>query len=338
MVSETSVQVGYGICPSPLNPSPGVRAYWISSEYVRHTNGTVIYPKMYKSSGNLDAQAEPFIHQDVPAMEFVDVKAAFAADPAIHVVPPLQPDPANPGVAAPIVSVWRALPIHPRLALLFMQGMSIRAAVSLVSRLVTVIPPEHRAQADPLVDWIRAAATSNGAAPELSEIHQANTRFDHLASQAAEDWYYSVTDRWALRGAAGPLAEPPAPGDAGNAQPGPIDARIVTILEGLQDRNSTNNPPEGKPYMAHERNVLYLASGQAAPWSALTEAQLPICFQELKPFRGKHGSSRFFLERFLKASWPTDRPLYDYVFSTAMVNDFRMLSFAGQDIHCSWDD
>ena len=41
-------------------------------------------------------------------------------------------------------SVWKALPVHPSMAALFLQGMICRKAVALVAALYGIVPPEER--------------------------------------------------------------------------------------------------------------------------------------------------------------------------------------------------
>ncbi len=335
MVMDARVHVGYGMCPCPHLTHPTTRAYWLVGDHSKLSNGIVVPPKMYRSHGNIGVQFVNFQRTDVAAMALEDLQAAFAADGGLALAPALQP--AADGTAPPQINVWKALPVHQKVACLFMAGVPVRYALATVVRLVGTIPPEQRAGAEGLVGWIRAAATSNGAANPVSMLESNARRLDTAQSPLVEEWFYNVVSKYSPRGDAGretPRAELTAP-----APPAPVDARLVDILDLLQ-KNQTSGAlasSEGKAYMPHELNVLFMVSGQPAPWNALTEAQIPPVFQKLRPFRKTTASTRLFLERFLASSYPMDRPQYDFVFSTEIINDIRQLSFNGSDLHSTWE-
>lgn len=302
IVMNNHVQVAYGMCPCPELTNPTTRAYWLSGDYSKLANGVVVYPKMFRSHGAINAQFTNFERTLVPAMLMTDIRAAYAADPALALTPGLQV--AADGTLPPEVSVWRAFPVHQKIACLFMTGVPVRDALETVFRLVETIPPAHRPSADGLVDWIRAAATSNGAAAPNSCLNSNAVRLDTATTPEVEEWFYNVVTKYAPRGAAGPPPaglQPPVPPQA------PMDARLVEILDLLQKSQTSGAlaSSEGKAYMPHELNVLFMVSGQPAPWSALTEAQLPEVFQQLRPFRKTTAATRLFLERFLAASYPS---------------------------------
>ena len=336
VVADNLVQVAYGMSPCPHLANPGARAFWLMGDYTKVAGDVVVHPKLYRTTGAVNLQSNNFIRSVVPAPSLAEVIAAYDADPAITVVPALQP--AADGTAAPTINIWRALPVHQKFACLFLKGVPIRNAAKLVERLLGIIPPEHHASVEQLVHWIRAAASSDGAVPGVSRLNAALTRVDQATAPAVETWFYEVAGRYAPRGVTlgPPLVVPQNPAPPGA---GAVDARIVSILENLQRNQSSGAlaASEGKTYLPHELTILFMVSGAPTPWSALTEAQLPPVFQQLKPFRAKTGSARLFFERFIVSSYPQDRPHYDFVFSTPLINHLRLLSFNGEDNHCAWD-
>jgi len=123
--------------------------------------GVLVHPKLYRSAGDILTQVANFERVEVPAAELVDILAAYDADEALRLAPALGP---AGGAAPPTLNVWKALPTHQKVACLFMKGVPIREAVRLVARLLETIPAGQRAAATQLANWIRAAATCDGAA------------------------------------------------------------------------------------------------------------------------------------------------------------------------------
>jgi hypothetical protein len=95
----------------------------------------------------------------------------------------------------PHLSTWTAMPIHAKLACMFMQGMSIRYALDFIRRICAVIPPEHRPSH--LLAWIRAAATVSPAGNSSALHPNTSLLLHHMSDPETEDWYYSVVARWA---------------------------------------------------------------------------------------------------------------------------------------------
>ena len=78
-----------------------------------------------------------------------DICTAHAAYAALVWVPQVPDDPHNPPAE---ILVRKFLPIHAKLAALFMRGLSIREALDLVHQIMEALPDEIRAQATALAD------------------------------------------------------------------------------------------------------------------------------------------------------------------------------------------
>jgi len=165
MVIEHDVTVATGLFPCNTLPSPGIRAYWLAGDYVRHVNGLTAPPKIHRVSGAIDLQNAAFRHTTVAAPTLADIVTACAG-PGLF-LPPLPANQANPPAE---VNVPKALPVHPKVAAYFMEGVPIREAVARVNEIIQLVPPDMRGHTDLLSDWIRAALTES-ADPNRSWLH-----------------------------------------------------------------------------------------------------------------------------------------------------------------------
>ena len=119
-------------------------------------------------------------------MTVANIQPAFASNVAMALVPAMAP------AAQAETLAWKALPIHPKLACLFLRGMSIRAAFGLAVEVVAACPPVLQAELDPLLDFIQVAATESAMAgvSALASSWQAVTGV--MADQAVTTWYFEL--------------------------------------------------------------------------------------------------------------------------------------------------
>ena len=87
------------------------------------------------------------------------------------------------------------MPIHPKFAHLFLGGLSVRAAFSLIEGIVAAAPDDVRTGLKLLQEWIRAAVTQADGGTE-SLLHSALSCVPTQAetAQALEGWYYDLVE------------------------------------------------------------------------------------------------------------------------------------------------
>jgi len=370
MVDGTNVGVATSIFPCPFLQSPGIHAFWIWNNYTCHPTGQVITPKIYRADGNLDPQFESFTRAVVPVMQLDDIVTTYDGQADLTVVPTLQLD--AHGNPVPEIMPWAALPIHPKLACLFMRGLPIKEVIHLVIRLVAMVPQAHQTNTAPLLNWIHAAATKAapvavGAEPR-SCLHQACTILVPFLDPAVEDWYFMVLEHWvpgplpqagqipnlgapqgtrqilnlSMPQGAGEVPNPGAPqgGDPqGPAPQGALEEQIVVVLELMQQNQNRpqDDATRAKPYANHEHAVLLLAGGHRPPFVGMTNEDLPVFFKDFQPFRNKTSSAHLFAERYLTDMWLRNCPQSPFLFMTDMLKNFKELGFCGSDPRIMYD-
>ena len=359
MVSDGHVGVATGLFACGHLASAGTRAFWLAGDYTRHPSGLVTPPKVFRVTGNLDLQITAFNKTDVMAQSLADIRTAFDGDAALT----LAPQHVAIGAAGEETTVWKALPVHPKIGALFMHGIPIRDAVQLVSHIVDAIPATHRGHAATLTNWIRAAATTDAAANPRSCLHVDASRVDTADTPALESWHHEVAARWAqiqrvpallgsnqsLPGQPGSTAGstpggPPQPGSTAGQDP--TVNSFLTALRQIAGGGATgddaddddDSAPRGKRYHDFERNAIFLASGQRRPFAALTDDNVPAFWTEFRPLRGKNHAARLFLEQYLATHWPAGRMQYDFLWTTILITDLKTLNFGGNDPRCAWDN
>ena len=135
--------------------------------------GTVacpIPPKLYitKEDNQRQYQYQTFQRASKNAQSFGDIQTALAADEAVMFVP--EAVAAEDGEAPQAVSVWRILPVHSRVAVLFLKGMTVRAAFTLAAELYASIPEDDKQWTEPLLEYMRVAITASNDAANSSAL------------------------------------------------------------------------------------------------------------------------------------------------------------------------
>ena len=104
--------------------------------------------------------------------------------------------PGSKGMEAPEegdeIKIWKTLPVHPKIAALFISGLAPSKAISLVDMLSAALP--HGVNASVLTTYIRGACTLVGDTPAV----QTNwNRQDYHASAALAEWYLLLCEAYA---------------------------------------------------------------------------------------------------------------------------------------------
>ena len=119
-------------------------------------------------------------------------------------------------------ATWRILPVHPKLALLFLRGMLVLAAGKLVQELVEIIPHGDTVGVQLLVDFCRAAFTATGAtSSQCVNWETVNT----MKTDQVFEWCQGLKNQYFLHNTTAPFHAPPM-------EPGPaLAAPMCTLNE-----------------------------------------------------------------------------------------------------------
>lgn len=342
------MEVIHGLRPCFHVPGGGIRVLGLMKDRIRRGTGLEIPPKLYSLTGQPGAQGTEGFHR-VTAMapELLAVQATFAANAALHVVPALPIlDPLHPPVET---RAFKTMPLHPKLACLFLPGMPIRAGVNLILALQAAVPVALRPGMDELVAFGRVAATET-AVGGVSVLTSSWRVIDHAQSPDVEEWYYALVEREVPRvpvpppAVAPPAAAPPTTGvtftagTTGGIPPDPAHAMVALVESLLVATNRDREPAGGKPYPRHDLEKLFGVTGVGQPWTGLGEQFLPLTYAEIKPYRSKAATARNFLESSFRKRYPVDREIYPFNWSTELVRSVRELDFTGRDDMCNWAD
>jgi hypothetical protein len=327
VVVENTVKVLYGLKPCHATSGNGKRFLGLIGEREIRA-GQEVQPKLHTLGGNLSKQVDHFANVDVAAPTLVDIEAMFQGDATLSLVAQLAADPTT-NAAAPTIPAWMALPVHPKLACLFLRGMSVRNAFFLVKKIISAFPSSLSRDLEPLVNFIRSAVTTGAIG--ASSLTSGWKRESHTSSDPMETWFYELVARFALKFVPPIIhpvptllhAPPPqVPGQAMNASEAVLQ-ELAAQLRGDQ--------PKMKSYHSTELHTLFPICGVEQPWAGLTDASLPQFWIELKDFRKANSNARLFIENFRVVNYPPQRLVFPFLFTPQLIKDLKSLSFSGND-------
>jgi len=221
------------------------------------------------------------------------------------------------------ITVSRMLPVHEKLAALFVKGMTPKEAFQLGLELLDDIPASHLSACDHLLYFLRAAITQS--AEGVSTLQVEWHRQDPCSSPQLEEWYLSLCENYAPTW----HVPPPAPGRPPEPAPSPLPPPGVD-----PEGPTTSKQPHRRPYTTDDLLFLHRIFGIEPMMDAdLTADTLPPFWRGFEDVRGKFHSARSFVESWYDNHWPADAPRYQRFISTALLRDMITLDFDGQD---SW--
>jgi hypothetical protein len=194
MDNKWEVVFGYRRC-TPLHAN-GHRLAGLRGDRLL-IRGTVTTPGMYQLQGGMNNQSDLFTKNSAPACTTAEIVVAAAADPAMNWK---DPD------VGPAVHGWPMLPIHPKIAILFLHGRSLMEGFHLGVEILAMFPAERVEERELWEGQLRVGVTRTAAGVDTSVLTRGWTRADPYSSPALTDWYF------ALLAAAGPVAAPSTPG------------------------------------------------------------------------------------------------------------------------------
>ena len=314
------IQLLYGLRHSYEVAGGGARVLGLMGEREKHGD-VIIDPALYTLGGNIAGQAAHFGRVSVPAQTLVAIEAEYAANEALELVV----GDATPNAAE--TATWKAFEVPARIAWAFAGGLTFRQATALMPRIVAATPAEFQADLEPLIDFVRVAATSDahGHSTTMTTWEVIETR----ANAPLHLWYLQLLDQRAPRFTELPVETP--------AAPGPILDPVTfvnAVKEAAGPRGQESTATSKREYAEYERARIFKVVGQTAnadgSFDGLTHDQVPELFKRLLACKSA-GKARVLLEEWYKEHRPTDAPAYSIILSADFISCMRNLTFCGDD-------
>jgi len=286
-------------------------------------------PDLVTLAGNLPGQNAHFGTNDpIRAATVEDIVAALDADPAKLLMDPLAADPDNDEVNPEIVA-RRALVIHPKIGLLFLQPLPPSEALRLVLKIQQAVPAALQGSLAPLLNFARVAVTSTVAGGDVSALRSDWQRQDHGLTTNLIVWYYELVGQVVIR-----YVPSKAPVLADNLSRSTIDTSDDKLGQALQQlANNTSVMAERKStgYKPHELDLLFRLCRVPLLLDRERDiTDLPLFWIEFHKYRGKINDARGYIERFYQEH-STLGGLDEVLFGHQFVQDMMNHDLAGRD-------
>ena len=241
----------------------------------------------------------------------------------------------------PVVT-WRVLPVHPKVAILFLRGMPVLAAAKLVQEMGTQ-QPDGEDDLFLLTNFCRVACTAaereGSIAVSWSPVHPTETnqifewclglKSTHVPNLPAAS-YLPPT-------APSPSQEPRArePDDAGRDDrlAGAIAAAVVASQQNAQTRSASKR-------FSHKEIERFIAlAGLEVPADSNVSVMTPF-FQGLEEDKGNKLRSRLYVEQELKTATSNDPAAQmemTTMFSTEVISAIQNVDVTGSDYLAAWE-
>ena len=125
-------------------------------------SGTEILPRLFRAGSTANDQYKVFGKVSAKPPTMADIQAAFAADNAPALVAPL-------GGEGEMVTVWGVLPVHPKVASIFMHSPTVKEAADIYTHLYQLVPEGGKAGLDPIASFVRVATVEEDGSSALEK-------------------------------------------------------------------------------------------------------------------------------------------------------------------------
>ncbi len=323
VVLDKKVQVLYGWRTCRALDSEGKIWAGLMGDRRISASGVEISPKLFRVDSTEGNQYKAFSKETTQPPTMADIQAGLAAAG----VELLEPAEAVDDVAAESVSVWSALPVHPKVASLFMHSPTVKRAVEVFVSLYQVVPASARGGLDPLANFLRVSATKNG---DISAVEGDWLRVN-LQNDELEMWHAEACGAYAPKFSE---AVPPPNRPRLELPTGGVTELLSTIGAGAHAKE-----PGKRAYTSAElRRLSSLCGLSRVDPEDLTLEQLPQFWRGFESVRGKLHSARAYVEAWFDAEWPPNAPRYQRFVSTRLLKDLIALDFDGGDTFLTWTE
>jgi hypothetical protein len=234
------------------------------------------------------------------------------------------------------IKVPKLLPVHPKLAVLFMQGVRIPDAVAMVDELNIWYQSDTRANLGPLINFCRAAATGQGNKSVL-EIKWSSV--NQHRSDALLQWCCGLVSQHA------PLPDNGKPqgqetGQSGEAGQEATTQLLVSSVHKLVESLSGSHRAKKVGYSDLQLAGYSALAGGVSGSDAFGESLLTEFYKTLQTIPRKGNGLRLYLEEELNkpgSDDPEADPELTTVVSTHLLDAIRDMDFVGGDVADIWE-
>ena len=283
-------------------------------------NGAEVLPKLYRAGTSVDGQYSIFAKESAGAPSMAAIQEAFAEDDAGDLIEPEDSD--------ETVTAWKVLPVHPKVASVFMHSPEVKKAIDLFVKLYQLVPEGEKAGLDPLAEFLRMSVVSKDDDSVMEADWRRVTLHDN---EDVELWHAEACGAYAPK--------------YSEAVPPPDRLRPELPTEGVRELMSKigataqSKEPGKRAYTPAELKRLAAVCGIPCTADAdLTAELLPPFWQGFEAVRGKLHSARAYVEAYLEAHWPADAPRHQRFVSTRLLKDLVALDFDGSDNFITWGE
>ena len=215
MVRNNEIGVAHGVTTSPYGTSAYSHLYYLWHDHHRSRKNSNIRPprmmhlpyptkdqhlsmmpvieRVYKTD-----HLREYLQQEVTTVHFVPPKPD--SQRATRRKAPADDDDSTVSMeedGSRHIGAWKMHRVHPKIACLFLRGVSTREALEIVYRLAPAIPSTLLPLYDMFANWVRMAVTSSDGRHSLLNVP--SEVWSHT-DEKAEDWYDTVVARHAPLG------------------------------------------------------------------------------------------------------------------------------------------
>ena len=324
IVKEGKVQVLYGWRACRPLDEDGKIYTGLVGDRITSPSGVDVLPRLVQTDGAANEQYKHFGKVSAKAPTMADIQAAFEADDTKELVDPSTSDAMEP------LSVWGVLPVHPKVASVFMHSPTLRDAMGLFARLSLVVPAHAQAGLNPVAEFLRVGAVKEGT---KSKLEKEWLRVNLAANEDLDMWHAEACGTYAPRlSEVSPPPESPRVDAAG--------AGVMSLLSAV-GAGSREREPSKRAYTPTELGRLYRICGLSTAKNPVAPADmtvecLPEFWQGFETARSKLHSARAYVEGWFETEWPSDQPRYQRILTTRFLKDLIALDFDGGDSFVNW--
>jgi hypothetical protein len=334
-VNNGHMQVVWGVgwCPH-IQPPQALIAARMGDQRLVGTSTSPREPVVVSLLGTMNEQKARFGGTvQVKAKELGAIIAELtAAGNAEVTVAPL-------GGAAPNVTTVRVLPVHRKVALLFLRGMTLLAAAQLVQAIMAQMEPAEEAELTALVNFVRVACTTVEAQSGVEanwhavNLPMADELFEWCEGQKAR---YLDQVAGAPMAQQGQLVQPGREGGGGGGLELGAQLEMLNAVADAMDRLATVSTAEkASKWTTGELERFAFLANPTAP-RPLDASVLTPFFRALEECRNKQLKARMLLEQTLAGVGGPGGIGYTTVYSTETIKALCHMDMIGGDVNVTW--
>ena len=317
------VVYGWRVC-RPL-AEDGKRYACLMGDRNVSSRGHSVEPKLFTTGEEVGDQYKAFKKGKGVVATMAEIQTALEAGAD------LAESPGRDGTDPSEQRAWKALPVHPKIAALFIHHPTIREGIKILIRMCGLVPTAERTWLDSLCYYFRLASTEDPSAAGESLMTTDWVMGNPASSEALEDWYLSLCDLYAITTTAS-LPPPPVRYDPPQAA-----AAAAGVPPGVATPVGSEKLPYQRVYTQMELGRIYEFCGLEVPMDGDRTAEgLPAFWREFEKVRGKYHSARAHIESWFNHHWPKDAPRYQRFISPALLKNMVTLDFDGEDASLSY--